>query len=230
MLLPTCPRNVDGASPDKTKPPSSNIRRTPHTASPSTLFRSDPLPSGPSSSFNRSDQSPLIPKKRMKSLWVSFYDVVFIGVWVSKLLRPNRQAFVNILGRLLHVWWLLARGIQVRIFGQRLLIKVPVLRIWFSQHGLRRLWSEGKSILSNNIHRVPAQGKLAMQVIQAPIRKTVMLIHLQILDSIMGLRAHMMEKIRGLVGIHYQLQSNGAALLRRLSDGHAFLDPDLDKI
>ena len=39
-----------------------------------------------------------------------------------------------------------------------------------------------------------------------------------------------MEKIWGLVGIHYQLQSNSAALLRRLSDRHAFLDPDLDKI
>ncbi len=69
-----------------------------------------------------------------------------------------------------------------------------------------------------------------MQVIQAPIIKTVLLIQLQILDSIMGFRAHMMEKIQSLVGIHYRLQNNGAALLRRLSDGHAFLDPDLDKV
>ena len=69
-----------------------------------------------------------------------------------------------------------------------------------------------------------------MQVIQAPIIKIVMLIQLQILDSIMGFRAHMIEKIRGLVGIYYQLQSNDAALLRRLSDGHAFSDPDLDKV
>lgn len=35
------------------------------------------------------------------------------------------------------------------------------------------------------------------------IRKRIMLIQLQILDSIMGFRAHMMEKIRGLVGIYY---------------------------
>ncbi len=69
-----------------------------------------------------------------------------------------------------------------------------------------------------------------MQVIQASIIKTVMLIQLQIFDSIMGFRAHMMDKIQGLVGIHYQLQNNGAALLRRLSDGYAFLDPDLDKV
>lgn len=40
----------------------------------------------------------------------------------------------------------------------------------------------------------------------------------------------MMEKIRGLVGMSYQLQSNGAALLMRLFDRHAFLDPDLDKV
>ncbi len=40
----------------------------------------------------------------------------------------------------------------------------------------------------------------------------------------------MMEKIQGLVGIYYQLQNNGAALLYQLSDGHAFLDSDLDKI
>ncbi len=40
----------------------------------------------------------------------------------------------------------------------------------------------------------------------------------------------MREKIRGLVDIHYQLQNNDAVLLRRLSDGHVFLDPDLDKV
>lgn len=57
-----------------------------------------------------------------------------------------------------------------------------------------------------------------------------MLIQLQILYSIMGFRAHMMKKILGLVGIHYQLQNNGASLLQRLSNGHAFLDPDLDKV
>ena len=34
------------------------MRWTPHTTSPSTLFKSDPLPSGPSSLFNRSDQPP----------------------------------------------------------------------------------------------------------------------------------------------------------------------------
>ena len=58
MLPPTCPQNVDGASPDTTEHTSSNIRWTPHTASPSTLFRSDSLLSGPSNSFNRSDQPP----------------------------------------------------------------------------------------------------------------------------------------------------------------------------
>ena len=57
-----------------------------------------------------------------------------------------------------------------------------------------------------------------------------MLIQLQIFDSIMGFRANMIEKIRDLVGIYYQLQSNGIAFLRRLSDGHAFLDLDLDKV
>ncbi len=46
----------------------------------------------------------LTTKKRLKSLWVSFYDGVFVAVWVSKILRLNRQAFVNILGSLLHVW------------------------------------------------------------------------------------------------------------------------------
>ena len=57
-----------------------------------------------------------------------------------------------------------------------------------------------------------------------------MLIQLQILDSIMGFQVYMIEKIRGLVGIHYQLQNNGTALLHRLSDGHAFLDPDFNKV
>ncbi len=39
----------------------------------------------------------------------------------------------------------------------------------------------------------------------------------------------MIEKIWGLVGILNQLQNNDAVLLRYLSDGHMFLDPDLDK-
>ena len=57
-----------------------------------------------------------------------------------------------------------------------------------------------------------------------------MLIQLQILDSIMSFWAHMIEKIWGLIDIHYQLQNNGTALLHRLSHGHAFLNPDLDKV
>ena len=69
-----------------------------------------------------------------------------------------------------------------------------------------------------------------MQVIQAPIRKTVMLIYLQIFDSIIELWVYILAKIWGLVSIYYQLQSIGIALLRRLSDRHAFLDPNLDKI
>ena len=161
---------------------------------------------------------------------MSFYGVVFVTVWVLKIFYPNRQAFVNILRRLLHVWWLLARGIQVRIFGQKLLIKVPVLRIWSSQHGTMRLWNKRKLIPSNIIYRIPTQKKLAMQVIQALIWKTVLLIQLQILDSIMVFRAHIMEKIRDLIGIYYQLQNNGTALLCRLSNGHAFLDPYLNKV
>ncbi len=42
--------------------------------------------------------------------------------------------------------------------------------------------------------------------------------------------AHMIEKIRGLVDIYYQLQSNCTVLLRRLSDVYAFLNLDLDKV
>ena len=111
----------------------------------------------------------LITKKRIKSLWVIFYGMIFVAIWVSKILHPNRQTFVNILGRLLHVWWLLARGVQVRIFGQKLLIKVPVLRLWSSQHGTKRLWNERKLIPHNIIYQIPAQKKLAIQVIQALI-------------------------------------------------------------
>ena len=40
----------------------------------------------------------------------------------------------------------------------------------------------------------------------------------------------MMEKIRGFVGINDQLQNNGVALVRYLSDEHTFLDPDLDNV
>ena len=40
----------------------------------------------------------------------------------------------------------------------------------------------------------------------------------------------MIEKIWGLVDTNYQLQSNGAMLLRRLFDEHMLLDPELDKV
>lgn len=57
-----------------------------------------------------------------------------------------------------------------------------------------------------------------------------MLIYLQIFDLILKLQAYMIEKIRDLVGIYYELQSKGIALLRHLSNGHAFLDLNLDKV
>lgn len=40
----------------------------------------------------------------------------------------------------------------------------------------------------------------------------------------------MIEKIEGLVGIHYQLQNNSVILLRHLSDEHAFFDSNFDKV
>lgn len=69
-----------------------------------------------------------------------------------------------------------------------------------------------------------------MQIISTPIRKTVIFIHLQIFDSIIGLWAYIIEIIWGLVDIHYKLQSNGTMLLCHLFNGHVFLDLDLEKI
>ena len=46
----------------------------------------------------------------------------------------------------------------------------------------------------------------------------------------MRFQTYLIEKIWGLVGIHYQLQNNDALLLYRLFDGHAFLNLYLDKI
>ena len=93
MLPPICPRNIDGASPDATEPTSSNMRRTTYTALPSTFFKSDPLPSGRSSSFNRSDQPPLDSKKTDEEplcefLWCSVCR--YMGV---KGFSPERASF-----------------------------------------------------------------------------------------------------------------------------------------
>lgn len=49
--------------------------------------------------------------------------------------------------------------------------------------------------LNNNIYSYSAQKRLVMQVIKAPIRKTVMLIQLQILNSIIRFGTYMMKKI-----------------------------------
>ena len=42
--------------------------------------------------------------------------------------------------------------------------------------------------------------------------------------------AYIIEKIRSLVDIHYQLQNNGSTLLYYLFDGYIFLDSDLDTL
>lgn len=40
----------------------------------------------------------------------------------------------------------------------------------------------------------------------------------------------MMDKIKSLMDISYQLQNNNTMILRRLSNGHIFLDSDLNKV
>lgn len=40
----------------------------------------------------------------------------------------------------------------------------------------------------------------------------------------MNFRAHIIEKIRDIFGIYYQLQRNGTAILRYLFNEHAFLN------
>lgn len=57
-----------------------------------------------------------------------------------------------------------------------------------------------------------------------------MLIYLKILDSIIGLWAHIIKKIQGLIGIYYQLQSNNTTLFYCLSNGYLFLNLNFDKI
>lgn len=107
----------------------------------------------------------LTTKKQMKNLWLSFYCGVFVAVWILKILCLNKQTFVNILRRLLHVWWWLTKGVKVRLFGQRLFIKVPVLKKWSLQHGTKKPWSKVEFIPNNIIHQFWVLRKLAMQVI-----------------------------------------------------------------
>ncbi len=40
----------------------------------------------------------------------------------------------------------------------------------------------------------------------------------------------MMEKMRGLVGVHYQLHSNGPNYLKTLGTGWTFLNPNPDEV
>lgn len=46
----------------------------------------------------------------------------------------------------------------------------------------------------------------------------------------MGFWAYIMEKIQGLVGMRYQLQSKNTAFLIHLFNEHVFLDPNFDKV
>ena len=46
----------------------------------------------------------------------------------------------------------------------------------------------------------------------------------------MGFRAHLMEKMQALVGVHYQLHSNGADYLKTVRTNWTFLNPNLDEV
>ena len=46
----------------------------------------------------------------------------------------------------------------------------------------------------------------------------------------MGFRAHLIEKMQTLVGVHYQLHSNKADCLKTLQTNGIFLNLDLDEI
>ena len=66
MLPLTCFQNYDGTSSDSNEPIPNNMRWTPHTLSPSTLFRLDLSSFGPSISFNRLDPPSFNSKKTDK--------------------------------------------------------------------------------------------------------------------------------------------------------------------
>ncbi len=46
----------------------------------------------------------------------------------------------------------------------------------------------------------------------------------------MGFRAHLMEKMQALVGVHYQLHSNGADYLKSLRTNWTFLNSNPDEV
>ncbi len=46
----------------------------------------------------------------------------------------------------------------------------------------------------------------------------------------MSFKTHMIEKLRQLVEVHYQLGCNGADELKALQEGWEFLDPNLHEV
>ena len=46
----------------------------------------------------------------------------------------------------------------------------------------------------------------------------------------MGFRAYLIEKMQALVGVHYQLHSNGADYLNTLGTNCSFFDPNPNEI
>ena len=91
---------VNGTSFCTIKLLSSHTRWTLYTALPSSLFRSGQLFFNFLNLFSRRICLYLITIKRIKSLWVSFYDMVFVAIQLSKIFSSNKQAFVNILEKL----------------------------------------------------------------------------------------------------------------------------------
>ena len=68
---------------------------------------------------------------------MSFYDVIFIAIWVLKILCANKQAFINIFERLLHIV-ITGKGrsdsdIWLETPNQGTSIKDMILTIWYKE-------------------------------------------------------------------------------------------------
>ena len=216
MIPLICPQNVNGASSYAAAPISSNSRGKPFTASPSTLFRSDLPPPD----HEKTDEEPV-----GEFLWRGLCSPMGI-----KDSSPKQASLYKYTWEFVACIVIIGKGRS----GLNIWPKTPnqdtdtenIILTTSPKEAMKR----NKINLKQQYLPSPSPRKACYAVIQAVIRKTVMPIYLQILDSIMGFHAAMMQKIWGLVSIYYQLQSNSITLLCRLSDRHLFWDPELDKV
>ena len=75
-----------------------------------------------------------------------YYGVEIVVTWESKTWHLLLVIYANILGRLLFIWFWLAKGVWGQIYGWKPLSKLRTRKVWWEQCGTQKQYSNKKVV------------------------------------------------------------------------------------